>query len=196
MTYNEAKALYSKARDKSKGKLLPGRLGQTRLVNCGIDDKGKDVYAVQFHATKIVKIYADGSYVLTNGGYYTPSTKERLNLYGPVAIGAQNNKWYFSSNGATYNFRPLGSVYRPEIKISAKGKVYCWSGVRWIVAPEADVQQDAKEYRRKRYEARKELARWRLEREKAQYPERFTPLYKAVNKALKGSGDAGGAGSF
>lgn len=74
MQYNEAAALFAKAKDKTAGKPIGNN---TRLVQVGSD------YAIRLHETNIVTLKPDGSIVLNSGGYRTMTTKSRINEHVP-----------------------------------------------------------------------------------------------------------------
>jgi hypothetical protein len=88
MTYEEAKVLFQRARNKERGYVLPGRLGQTRLVQT------EHGYGVKYVATVVVEIREDGTYRLDTGGWRTVTTKERINYYAPVRMYQRNHVWY------------------------------------------------------------------------------------------------------
>lgn len=84
LTYSAARALHDKARDKYAGKPLANN---TRLVQRG------DNYAVKLHATDVVTIRPDSTYVLNTGGWYTVTTKDRINDFGPARVYSANGVW-------------------------------------------------------------------------------------------------------
>ncbi len=61
-----------------------------------------DCIGLLYHDTYIIKFYSDYM-ILDNGGYYTMTTKERLNTFGIVGIYQKNSIWYLSDNSAFYN---------------------------------------------------------------------------------------------
>lgn len=70
--------------------------------------------AVKYHNTDIVT-YQNGTIVLDNGGWYTTSTCERMNLYNPLGYVriTKGEWWYHPSEKANIegaNFRVAGSV--------------------------------------------------------------------------------------
>ena len=73
-----------------------------RLKACKLDENtyleplDATTYAVRFYYTNIVLIHADGRYTLNNGGYQTPTTKERLNRFSPVTIYQEKRQWYLN----------------------------------------------------------------------------------------------------
>ncbi len=77
--------------------------------------------ALVYHSTEVVKFYPNGDIVLDNGGYYTSTTKERINwmlLAHPVGIFQEKGIWYLGSpaNNSAYKFQP-------GITIKANGKI-------------------------------------------------------------------------
>jgi hypothetical protein len=99
--YAEAKRIASKARDKYRGAVLPGRLGQTRLREAIGSPAGK-TYCVRFHRTDVVTFHRSGWITLDNGGWYSPSTKERIETYAGVDLISHAGDWYLSAEGDRY----------------------------------------------------------------------------------------------
>lgn len=80
MTYSEARSLMASARNPGNGKPLGNN---TRLYARVYG--GKVHYAVKLHSTDVVEIHANGTYVLSTGGWDTPTTWSRINQFGPRA---------------------------------------------------------------------------------------------------------------
>jgi len=107
----------------------------------------EDCIAVLYHETYIVKFY-DKFAVYDNGGWYSMTTKDRLNKYGVdgVTIHQKNNLWYFNDNSVYYNgvkIRYTGQVIRPRQpaktedqskKLKAKIKKYVDGYIKCIEA--------------------------------------------------------------
>jgi hypothetical protein len=58
------------------------------------------VYGVQYHRTVIVGIKEDGSYFINNGGWFSATTKKRINeflrkLGWDAGISQRSYQWYF-----------------------------------------------------------------------------------------------------
>lgn len=51
---------------------------------------------ITLHSTIVVKIHTDGTYTLSNGGWQTPTTKDRINQYTPFRITQRNFEWYIT----------------------------------------------------------------------------------------------------
>jgi hypothetical protein len=110
MTYAEAKALFAKARSKRNGKPLANN---TRLMQRWIDDQ--ECYAVRLHFTDVVTIFPDGTYQLKTGGFYTRTTKDRINQFSPAAVYQDKFIWYVG-NSLFYEgmvVSPTGTPTRP-----------------------------------------------------------------------------------
>ncbi len=108
MTYKEAQETFATVRDASKGKPLGNN---TRLFKRGND------YAVRLHRTDVVLIHADGTYTLNNGGYYSRTSKDRINLYSPARVSQSKGNWYL-------NFDTLNQAgFFNGIRVNSNGKV-------------------------------------------------------------------------
>lgn len=60
---------------------------------------------ITLHSTCVVKIHQDGTYTLSNGGWQTPTTKDRINQYSPVRVYQRNYEWFVTlHNGKEYPF--------------------------------------------------------------------------------------------
>lgn len=49
---------------------------------------------ITLHNTCVVRIYQDGTYKLSNGGWLTSTTKDRINKYSPYKVRQRNYEWY------------------------------------------------------------------------------------------------------
>ncbi len=55
--------------------------------------------AVVYHATSVVQYFKDGSVKLNNGGWATPTTKRRINLYQQCGkVFQEKFEWFFVFN--------------------------------------------------------------------------------------------------
>ena len=60
---------------------------------------------ITLHSTCVVRIHEDGTYTLSNGGWQTPTTKDRINKYSPVKVYQRNYEWFVKlHNGKEYPF--------------------------------------------------------------------------------------------
>ena len=88
LTYAEAKEMMVRSRD-GRRKLA----NNTYLIEQWEPSTESILYAVRLHATDVVTLHPDGSYTLDSGGWDTPTTKERINRFAPVAVWAEKRKW-------------------------------------------------------------------------------------------------------
>jgi len=78
---------------------LPGR--STRLMRMS------DIcIVVRYHSTNVVSYYKSGEIVLDTGGWWTVTTKARLNEYAPVRVSQRDGEW-FVRIGSRDSFYPL-----------------------------------------------------------------------------------------
>jgi hypothetical protein len=56
---------------------------------------------IMLHGTCIVRIHPDNSVTLNTGGWYTSTTKDRMNKYSPVRVYQCKGEWYLD-NGTPY----------------------------------------------------------------------------------------------
>lgn len=59
------------------------------------DKMDKSIIYLRLHATRIITWRKDGSVILKTGGWDTPTTKERLNSFGPIHIYCDHGVWLF-----------------------------------------------------------------------------------------------------
>lgn len=98
LNYTEAKNLFDRAKDKMKGKPLAKN---TRLL--GDSPHTGAEYYIRFHNTDIIWI-AENSFTLYNGGYFTKTTKERLNEFSPARLFQEKKKWYIADENGKHTF--------------------------------------------------------------------------------------------
>mgnify|MGYP006292751249 CR=1 FL=1 len=56
---------------------------------------------IMLHSTYVVKIHPDNSATLNSGGWYTSTTKDRINQYSPVRVFQRKGEWYLN-DGTPY----------------------------------------------------------------------------------------------
>jgi hypothetical protein len=56
---------------------------------------------IMLHSTYVVKIHPDNSATLNTGGWYTSTTKDRINMYSPVRVYQRKGEWYLD-DGTPY----------------------------------------------------------------------------------------------
>lgn len=85
MNYQELLALAARARDKAKGKPVASN---TRVFN-------HDTHlSVMLYTTEVVRSHPDNTFTLRTGGWYTPTTKDRIETYSPARIHTRNGCWF------------------------------------------------------------------------------------------------------
>jgi hypothetical protein len=52
---------------------------------------------IALHGTTVVRIHPDNSATLNTGGWYTSTTKDRINQYSPVRVYQRKGQWYLES---------------------------------------------------------------------------------------------------
>jgi len=106
MNYNEAKSILDNKRGNKDSKKLANN---TYLVRVSFG------YAIRLHETNIITFYED-HFVLNNGGWFTMTTKERINTYAPVYVTQKNSIWYIGGylyeNGMKINYD--GTIQDPK----------------------------------------------------------------------------------
>lgn len=96
MTYSEAKAITDK---KNPKKLCHNTWLEYNVANwCSL----------KLHKTYILVFYSDGKVLFKTGGFYTRTTKDRLNKYGPkqVHIWQKDFEW-FVNDGIPFQDRMI-----------------------------------------------------------------------------------------
>lgn len=59
---------------------------------------------ITLHRTCVVRIHEDGTYTLSNGGWLTSTTKDRINQYSPYRVFQKNYEWFVSKGEKTFPF--------------------------------------------------------------------------------------------
>ena len=73
-----------------------------------IDD---DTIGVRLHSTYVVTFKSNGTAILNSGGWYTRTTKDRINAYAPGQIRQAKGHWYLVD----------GSEFRDGVVLSEYG---------------------------------------------------------------------------
>lgn len=76
--------------------------------------------AAKLHQTNIITFCSDGKIVLNSGGWFTPTTKNRINSYSGYRISQSNSRWSLSVNGVWYPF--ADGITIQNDKVSNAGK--------------------------------------------------------------------------
>jgi hypothetical protein len=97
MNYQTFEELFSKART------IKGEKRRKRLEKNTYLYKEDDCFLVKLHNTFVVKIFPDNSCVLNSGGWFTPTTKDRINRFSPENVGlSQENKVWYLNDGSEF----------------------------------------------------------------------------------------------
>jgi hypothetical protein len=82
VSYSDAQDMMRKARN-----------GYRKLANNTYLHQRGDSYAVRLHATDIVIIHPDGTFSLNTGGWFTVTTKDRINRFSPARVYSEAGVW-------------------------------------------------------------------------------------------------------
>ncbi len=85
MTYQEAQELIKRGRNGKKKLGNNTYLHYNELERC---------FFIRLHATYVLTINKDGTYILNSGGWNTHTTKKVINKYSPVKIYQKDFVWY------------------------------------------------------------------------------------------------------
>lgn len=72
---------------------LNGKSSRKLAHNTRVERSGPMI-AIRYHQTDIVTFHPCGATVLRNGGWATPTTKRRINLYSPAMLFQKDYKWF------------------------------------------------------------------------------------------------------
>lgn len=120
MTFAMAEALWKKVRDPARGKPLRYN---TRLFR--LDE---DTFGVRYHSTMVVKIHRDGTYTLNNGGWYTYTTKDRINCYSPARLSQKQGRWYLAHWEVDFKNERTW-LFQNDVRIDEDGKVLLYPSI-------------------------------------------------------------------
>ncbi len=87
---------------------LTGRCSQSRkIANNTYAERCGDDIAIRLHATDVVTFHRDGTRTLNTGGWYTVTTKARINDYlpGGVFLSSVKGRWFLGFYGQDVNHR-------------------------------------------------------------------------------------------
>jgi len=56
---------------------------------------------ITLHSTMVVRIHPDNSATLNTGGWYSSTTKDRMNKYSPVRVYQCKGEWYLNNDDNT-----------------------------------------------------------------------------------------------
>ncbi len=85
-----------------------------------------DAIGIRHHATHVVIFYPDGRVRLTTGGWYSVTTKARLNAFSPCRVWSTGGTWEIDAG-------VFGDAAQFEdgITLGADGTFQDWKASRW-----------------------------------------------------------------
>jgi len=72
-----------------------GNKEKKKLENNTYLVKTNDGYGIKLHNTVVVELLPHNLFSLHTGGYYTNTTKDRINKFAPVRVYSEKGDWYF-----------------------------------------------------------------------------------------------------
>lgn len=92
MTHYEAtQMVYGKTKRTSR------KVGNNTYAHISTDGS----VCIILHGTCVVRIHPDNSATLNTGGWYTSTTKDRINKYSPVRVYQCKGEWYLNNDDNT-----------------------------------------------------------------------------------------------
>jgi hypothetical protein len=95
MTYDEAVKMVRGKTNRTKRKI-----GNNTYASIMPDGS----VGITLHNTIVVRIYEDGTYKLSNGGWLTSTTKDRINQYSPFRVVQRNYEWFVHKGEQVFPF--------------------------------------------------------------------------------------------
>lgn len=101
----------------------PGRGTRRKLANNTYAVRvSPGAIAVRLHTTNILTHHDTGAVVYDTGGWYTYTTKDRMNTYGPLRVWSDGGVWYASTYAADHE----PAVYADGMTASPSPDGYGW----------------------------------------------------------------------
>ena len=71
-----------------------------------LERRSDDIIAVRYHSTDVVTYHANGDIVLDSGGWWTSTTKKRINRYLPLSmyVTQRDFEWFVFAAGVEVPF--------------------------------------------------------------------------------------------
>lgn len=84
---------------------LTGRCKDRRKIanNTWLERRDDETIAVRLHQTDVVTYRADGSITLDTGGWFTVTTKDRMNRFTPFGVSSRRGEWQVASRNPDYD---------------------------------------------------------------------------------------------
>ena len=131
---------------------LTGRCKDRRKIanNTWLERRDDETIAVRLHQTDVVTYRADGSITLDTGGWFTVTTKDRMNRFTPFAVSSRRGEWQVAIRNPHYNpdiFDPDTNPYWGDTVPYRDGMT--WAGDHWDGIPDAAEVEAERIVRRK-----------------------------------------------
>lgn len=98
--------------------ILTGRCALRRKVanNTWAERRGDDRIAIRLHRTDVITFDRDGTVTLNTGGWYSVTTKERMNSFSPLSVWSHRGEWRVTTGGRwdDYVLYADGMTWHPE----------------------------------------------------------------------------------
>jgi hypothetical protein len=129
---------------------LTGRCKDRRKIanNTWLERRDDETIAVRLHQTDVVTYRADGSITLDTGGWFTVTTKDRMNRFSPFGVHSVRGEWYVMHRNPDYNpeatraHNGSAGAYWLDKEIPYRDGM-TWDGHRWEGVPDdAEVQAE------------------------------------------------------
>jgi hypothetical protein len=123
-------------------KRLTGRTPMRRKIgnNTWLERRGDDI-AVRLHDTDIVVYHPDGSITLDTGGWFTVTTKARMNEHTEFGVSSVRGEWQVAVRNPAHHPVPWPSDAEPEpywLEPVPFHNGMTWHGDHWTGVPEPD----------------------------------------------------------
>jgi len=121
---------------------LTGRTPMRRKIgnNTWLKRRGDDI-AVRLHDTDVVVYHPDGSITLDTGGWFTVTTKARMNEHSPFGVSSVRGEWQVALRNPAYYANPWPADAVPEPYWGLTVPFHngmTWHGDHWTGVPEPD----------------------------------------------------------
>lgn len=121
--------------------ILTGRCKERRKIanNTWLERRDHDQIAVRLHDTDVVTYLPNGSITLNTGGWFTVTTKARINEFSPFGVSSTRGEWSVAIRNRHYNpdrYDPDTNPYWADPVPFRDGMT--WNNGRWFGVPEPD----------------------------------------------------------
>jgi hypothetical protein len=75
-----------------------GKREQVKLANNTVAvRRDQNKIAIRLHYTDVVTLTRDGKYILKTGGWYSMTTKDRINGFSPACVSQKKGNWFINA---------------------------------------------------------------------------------------------------